>query len=71
MVSAPPLSQGAGYGVVIGLGTLFAVVSAPPRAVVHYVSRSKLTHPTFSLMWLGRRRYLTIPRPIRRYLERR
>lgn len=28
MSQAPPLSQGAGYGVVIGLGALFAIVSA-------------------------------------------
>lgn len=27
MSQAPPLSQGAGYGVVIGLGALFAIVS--------------------------------------------
>ena len=27
MTATPPLSQGVGYGVVIGLGILFAVVS--------------------------------------------
>ncbi|SPC62418.1 probable DUR3 - Urea permease [Ustilago sp. UG-2017b] len=42
MVSAPPLSQGAGYGVVIGLGTLFAVVVVGiSRSLVRYAGISK------------------------------
>ncbi|KAI3487072.1 hypothetical protein L1887_49109 [Cichorium endivia] len=42
MSQAPPLSQGAGYGVVIGLGALFAIVVVGiSRSLVRYAGISK------------------------------
>ncbi|CDU22771.1 probable DUR3-Urea permease [Sporisorium scitamineum] len=42
MVATPPLSQGVGYGVVIGLGALFAiVVVGVSRSLVRYAGISK------------------------------
>lgn len=76
----PPLSQGVGYGVVVGLGALFAIVSQSLPALFQFWRQFLLsrlsTDPYSPLMCflfpahLGRCGYFTLARPLRWYFER-